>query len=269
MTAPATPEQPAAPPGTQTLARGIAIVNAVARGHARLRDISQETGVGRSTTHRLLQLLLATGYLRQLEGGDYALGPALIELGYQALQENPVTTVAGPVLRALAGQVRDTVHLAIEDRGQVLYLDKIPGTRGAEMRSRIGHRMPLTRTGIGKSLLLDSPDRWREQFLADRPAGAGQGLERDVLTADAFVRVMEASVARGTTFDLEENEPGILCVAAPVRDISGAIVAAVSVSATRPYMPPERLEALEPVVLDAARRISAGLGHRAARPVVG
>jgi DNA-binding IclR family transcriptional regulator len=250
------------PPGTQTLARGIAVVNAVARGKSRLREIAEETGIGRSTTHRLLQLLLATGYLRQLDDGAYALGPALIELGYQALQENPVTGVAAPVLRTLAERVHDTVHLAIEDRGQVLYLDKIPGTRGAVMRSQIGHRMPLTRTGIGKALLLDSPDRWRERFLAEQPVTAGQGLEHDVLTADAFVQVMRVSAGRGVTFDLEENEPGILCVAAPVRDASDAIVAAVSVTATRPYMPPERLEALAPVVQDAAARISVGLGGR-------
>lgn len=255
----------AAPPGTQTLARGIAVVNAVARGHSRLRDIAEETGVGRSTTHRLLQLLLATGYLRQLDDGAYALGPALIELGYQALQENPVAGVAAPVLRALAERVHDTVHLAIEDRGQVLYLDKVPGTRGAVMRSQIGHRMPLTRTGIGKALLLDSPGRWSEQFLAERPVGVGHGLEHDVLTADVFVQVMEASTGRGVTFDLEENEPGILCVAAPVRDTSGAIVAAISVTATRPYMPPERLETLAPIVHDTATRIGAGLGWRAAQ----
>jgi DNA-binding IclR family transcriptional regulator len=252
-----------APPGTQTLARGIAVVNTVAGGRTRLRDIVEETGVGRSTTHRLLQLLLSTGYLRQLDDGAYALGPALIELGYQALQENPVTAIASPVLRTLAERVHDTVHLAIEDRGQVLYLDKIPGTRGAVMRSQIGHRMPLTRTGIGKALLLDSPGRWSERFLAERPVGAGRGLEHDVLTAEAFVQVMEASATRGVAFDLEENEPGILCVAAPVRDTSDSIVAAVSVTATRPYMPPERLETLAPVVRDAAGRISAGLGRRA------
>lgn len=254
---------PEALPGTQTLARGIAIVNAVAGGSTRPREIAEQTGVGRSTTHRLLQLLLATGYLRQLDDGAYALGPALIELGYQALQENPVTGVAVPVLRALAERVHDTVHLAIEDRGQVLYLDKIPGTRGAVMRSQVGQRMPLTRTGIGKALLMDSPGRWRDQFLAERAVAADDGLAHDVLTADAFVEVMAASVGRGVTFDLEENEPGILCVAAPVRDTSGSIVAAVSVAATRPYMPPERLEALVTVVHDAAARVSAGLGRRA------
>ncbi|MFE6971605.1 IclR family transcriptional regulator [Isoptericola sp. NPDC057653] len=254
-----------APPGTQTLARGLAVVDAVARGHDRLRDVVAETGVGRSTTHRLLQLLVAAGYLRRLDD-RYALGPALIELGYQALQENPVAAVAAAPLRALHARVSDTVHLAVEDRGQVLYLDKIPGTRGEPTRSRTGHRMPLTRTGIGKALLLDRPDRWRGQFLAERRVGATAGEpEAEILTADQFVAVMTASARRGVALDLEENEPGVLCVAAPVRDAGGAIVAAISVSARRPAMPPARVEALAPVVLDAAASIGAGLGFDPAR----
>ncbi|MGW8568223.1 IclR family transcriptional regulator [Isoptericola sp. NPDC055881] len=258
---PATTGPLAAPAGTQTLARGLAVVDAVARGHDRLRDVVAETGVGRSTTHRLLQLLVTAGYLRRIDD-RYALGPALIELGYQALQENPVAVVAAAPLRALHARVSDTVHLAIEDRGQVLYLEKLPGTRGAPTRSRTGHRMPLTRTGIGKALLLDRPDRWRAQFLAERRVGPEPGgvPEAEVLTADQFVAVMTESARRGVALDLEENEPGVLCVAAPVRDASGAIVAAISVSAHRPAMPPARVEALAPVVLDAAAGISARLG---------
>ncbi len=250
------------PPGTQTLARGLAVVRAVALGHARLREITGATGIGRSTAHRLLQFLVAAGYLRRLPDSSYALGPALIELGHQALAENPLTAAAAPELGRLAERVKDTVHLAVEDREQVLYLDKISGTRGAEMRSRVGQRMPLTRTGIGKALLLDSRERWRSRFVADRRTVAADGEAADVLDADAFVDVMRVSARRGVAFDLEENEPGILCVAAPVRDVSGSIVAALSVSATRPYMPPERVEALVPVVLDTARRISAAMGRR-------
>ncbi|WP_166850101.1 IclR family transcriptional regulator [Isoptericola sp. BMS4] len=251
------PDSP--PAGTQTLARGLAVVGAVARGHDRLRDVVAATGVGRSTTHRLLQLLVGAGYLRRSGEGRYSLGPVLIELGYQALQENPVTVAAAPVLRDLAARVHATVHLAVEDRGQVLYLDKLPGPDGAAMRSVVGHRMPLTRTGIGKALLLDSPGRWRERFTAERRAADPPAP--DVLTPDGFVAVMSEAARRGVAYDLEENEAGILCVAAPVRDATGAVAAAISVSAARPSMPPERLDALAPVVLRAARRIEEGLAH--------
>jgi DNA-binding IclR family transcriptional regulator len=259
----ARPAGPEIPPGTQTLARGLAVVAAVARGHSDLRSIVEATGIGKSTAHRLLQLLVQEGYLRRAAEFSYVLGPTLIELGFQALAENPVTAVAAPFLRALSDQVQDTVHLAVEDNGQVLYLDKIPGKRGAEMRSRIGHRMPLTRTGIGKALLLDTPDRWQEQFLHDEPVLPPEfgGAAIDV---DEFLRRMETYARHGLSLDLEENEPWIRCVAAPVRDGSGAIVAAISVSATRPYMPSARLDGLAPVVCRAAAKISEALGYRRA-----
>lgn len=236
--------------GSQTLARGLDVVRAVADGADDLAEVMAATGLSRSTAHRLLQQLVAHGYVRQGLGKRYGLGPTLIEFGFRALHENPVPVVARPVLEELAGAVLDTVHLAIVDGEQVLYLDKIAGQRGAEMRSRIGHRMPLTSTGIGKALLLDDEGSWASTFAREQPEG-------DVA---AFLAVMRGYAEAGATMDLEENEPGIRCVAAPVRDGSGGIVAAISVSATTPYMAVERLHGLAPSVRAAARRISRAVG---------
>ncbi|WP_334172034.1 IclR family transcriptional regulator [Sinomonas sp.] len=241
------------PPGTQTLARGLDVVRAVAHGANDLRSVAEATGIGRSTAHRLVQLLERYGYLRVAAGRDYALGPALIEFGFQALHQNPLPVVARPVLEELADRVQDTVHLAIVDGGEVLYLDKIEGTRGAEMRSRIGHRMPLTRTGIGKALILDRDEDWPRLYEAEHPQDAA-GLED-------FLRRMHEYARHGAAMDLEENERGIRCVAAPIRDAGSSVVAAVSVSATKPFMPAQRMRGLVPVVQKAARSISRSLGY--------
>jgi DNA-binding IclR family transcriptional regulator len=240
------------PPGTQTLARGLDVVRAVAQGATDLRSVTAATGLGRSTTHRLVQLLERYGYLRVAAGRDYSLGPALIEFGFLALHQNPLPVVARPILEELADKVQDTVHLAIVDAGEVLYLDKIPGNRGAEMRSKIGHRMPLTKTGIGKALILDRLDDWRELYATEHPENPD---------ADDFLRRMQDYRRQGAAMDLEENEPGIRCVSAPIRDAGGAIVAAVSVSATKPFMPAQRMRGLVPVVQKAARSISHALGY--------
>ncbi|GAA4617064.1 IclR family transcriptional regulator [Saccharopolyspora hordei] len=252
-----TTEDPPPPPGTQTLARGLAVVRAVADGATDLRGLVERTGLGRSTAHRLVQLLVREGYLRSGRDG-YALGPTLIELGFQALHGNPLPVVARPVLEELSEQLRDTVHLAVRDGSSVLYLDKLPGSRGAEMRSRIGHRMPLTRTGVGMALLLDSPHEWEQLYQAETP------VEPALATGDveAFVARMREYAESQVTMDVEDNEPGIRCVAAPVRDATGALVGAISVSATRPYMPAARMRGLVKVVSRAAQRISAALGHR-------
>jgi DNA-binding IclR family transcriptional regulator len=248
------------PAGTQTLARGLSVVQAVADGAADLKTVVERTGLGRSTAHRLVQLLLQLGYLR-VTGKGYSLGPALIDLGFKALHGNPLPVVARPILEELSTQVSDTVHLAVEDGGSVLYLDKLPGSRGAEMRSRIGYRMPLTRAGVGKALLLDSPDRWQAAFESDaaRPAPSAAAKKASF---EEFAARMRDYARRGAAMDLEDNEPGIRCVAAPVRDASGHIVGAVSVSATRPYMPAARMRGLVTVVIRATGRISAALGYR-------
>jgi hypothetical protein len=132
--------------GTQTLLRGLAILEAAAAGVRDLRTFGAALGTTRSTTHRLVSSLVQARYLRQVQGG-YLLGPKLIELGTIALEQMPLTTVARQHLESLAEQTLDTIHLGVRDGDDVLYIDKIPGTRGLEMRSRVGHRMPLASTG--------------------------------------------------------------------------------------------------------------------------
>lgn len=251
--------QPTPPPGTQTLARGLDIIRAISNGATDLKSVCEATGLGRSTAHRLIQLLQQFGYVRSALGADYCLGPTLIELGFQALYQSPASAVARPYLELLSRKYLDTVHLAIEEDGQVLYVDKISGSRGAEMRSRIGYRMPLSQTGIGKALLLDEPGRWSSVF--DREHRA---LDTPPEVKALFLDRMAGYALVGTTLDLEENEPGIRCVAAPVRNGSGAVVAAISISAITPYMPLERMSALQPVMRQAAAEISKKLGYSGA-----
>lgn len=244
----------AIPRGTQTLARGLQIITAVAGGASGLKAVVEATGIGRSSAHRMIQLLVQMGYLRLGSNQELLLGPTLIEYGFTALNQNPLPVVARESLEKLAARTQDTIHLSIEDGGSVLYLHKIPGTRGAEMRSRIGHRMPLTRTGVGKALLLGQTRRWKEVFAAESPAA-------DATAVDAFIARMEKYTQEGASFDMEENEPGIRCVAAPIRDGSGDIVAGISLSATRPFMPQNRMRALVPVMKSAAHDISVQLGY--------
>jgi DNA-binding IclR family transcriptional regulator len=249
-----------APAGTQTLLRGLAVIQAVAGGARDLKAIAATLGTTRSTTHRLASALVDERYLRALPNNGYGLGPRLIELGFQARDELALAQLAAPILDALSALSGDTVHLAVRDGDQVLYLHKNPGRNGPEMRSRVGLRMPLTRTGIGKALLLDSPPaEWRRLF-DTQPAPASLWQDREEPDWDAFVVRMQHYVAGQYAFDLEDNEPSIRCVAAPVRDASRQIVAAISVASTVPYMSLERMQALTPSVQAAAQSLSRELG---------
>ncbi|NMN00969.1 IclR family transcriptional regulator [Bifidobacterium sp. DSM 109958] len=250
--------------GTQTLMNGLNVLKSVADGAQTLADVVRATSLTRSTAHRLIQALRAARFLRDTAEGTLALGPALIELGFQARDQVSLQSVARPILLDLAEEAKDTIHLAVEDHGECLYLDKVHGSRNVEIRSWPGVRMPLTYTGIGKALLLDSPERWEPQFVADRSRMERQP-QHDFSSTRAFVNAMHTYAEQGFAYDLEENEPGIRCVAAPIHDATGAVAGAISVSAMTQVMPPRRMKSLGPVVRAAADRISVELGARPAR----
>jgi DNA-binding IclR family transcriptional regulator len=249
--------------GTQTLLRGLGVVQAVAQGARDLKEIARRIGTTRSTTHRLVSCLVEERYLRVLPQVGYLLGPRLIELGFQAREEVPLAILAKPYLDELSQLTGDTVHLAVRDGDEVLYLHKNPGRNGPEMRSRVGHRMPLARTGIGKALLLGSPEsEWQRLYLSSLPQSAPNPLwpsHEEQSWEQVRVRMLEY-VEGDYAFDLEDNEPSIRCVAAPVRDAGKQIIAGISIASTVPYMPLEKMAELVPLIKQMAARLSAELG---------
>lgn len=251
-----------APTGTQTLTRGLAVLHAVAAGARDLMEIAAAVGTTRSTTHRLASCLVQERYLRFSLNTGYALGPKLIELGFQAREEVSLAVVARPYLEWLAEQSNDTIHLAIRDADDVLYLDKISGKKGLEMRSRVGHRMPIATTGVGKALMLGlTEEEWKDLYQKRTFAhGADSAKLLKKGNWSEFREHMRQYAEGDFSFDLEDNEPSIRCVAAPIRDASHTIVAAISVSSTVPYMPLKRMQSLIPVVKQAAADISTELG---------
>ncbi|SMH47163.1 transcriptional regulator, IclR family [Azospirillum lipoferum] len=259
---PAMPEKRQAT-GTQTLLRGLAAIECVATGTTEVKGIAARLNTPRSTVHRMLNSLVAEGYLHHVPYKGYLLGPKLIQLGMKALEQRPLVALARPHIEALAQRTGDTVHLGVVDGDEVFYLDKIPSTRGLEMRSRVGLRMPLASTGIGKALMLGMPpSRWRELHDAVATAPDTVGGRPGPQPWPKYEKLMAGFLRRDWVLDLEENEIGVRCVGAPVRDISNQVVAAISVASAVPYMPDERMAELGPVVRAAADAISRELGWK-------
>lgn len=241
-------------PGSQTLMRGLDVIEAVAERPCTLGELAERLGLTRSTAHRLASALVERGYLANAPRAGYRLGSVLLRLGSLAQAQTDLVQIARPHLEALAAASEDTVHMGVLDADQALYLDKVPGRRRINISSRVGDRHPLTSTGLGKALMLDHPAAWRLARLAE---------EHPRFDADLWARRMEGYVATGCTYDLEENEDQIRCVAAPVRDAAGGIVAAISVSGAAQYMDDARMAALSDDVRATAAAISRDLGWRA------
>jgi DNA-binding IclR family transcriptional regulator len=249
--------------GTQTLLRGLMLLECVADGNRDAKAISTRLGTPRSTTHRMLNSLVSEGYLHHVPYQGYTLGFRLIYLGVKAQEQRPLGALARPYLEELAALTGDTVHLGTMEKNQVFYLEKIPGTRGPEMRSRVGQQMPLASTGLGKSLMLGlSPDVWNDLYTEAFSEKRQSEMTPILAPWPEYREALLNYAKQGWVYDLEENELGIRCVAAPIRDISGEIVAAISVASALPYLPMERMTELGPVVLDCARSISRRLGWK-------
>jgi DNA-binding IclR family transcriptional regulator len=244
--------------GSQTLVRGLDVLDAVASGATNLVTLAEVLQLNRSTTHRLAATLVDNRYLSFTPRIGYALGPKLIELGYLARDQMSFPRVARDHLEFLAAETGDTVHLGILDGTRALYLDKIAGSRRVEIRSRIGDRHPLRSTGLGKALILDLGEaRWRELYEAENSDGRLYNV-----TLTAWLKRMHNYAKGDYALDLEENEDRIRCVAAPVRDATRHIIGAISISSAAQYMDDTRMKALVERVHAAALAISRDLGWR-------
>ena len=241
--------------GSQTLFRGLDVIELVAEGPITLGDLADRLGLTRSTTHRLASALADRRYLTFVPRSGYSLGPKLLELGFRVRDELDLPRIAGPQLERLALLTEDTVHLGVLDRGQVLYLDKIAGKRRINISSRVGELQPVSSTGLGKALILDHDEEsWANFFRSEN------GGQRTPNALQEWLARMRNYAQAGYAFDLEENEDQVRCVAAPVRDVAGNITAAISVSSAAQYMNDQRMQALTKDVVETARRISEDLG---------
>jgi DNA-binding IclR family transcriptional regulator len=245
--------------GSQTLVRGLDVLEAVASGVNNLSELAATLKLNRSTAHRLAATLVERRYLTFAPRNGYGLGSKSLELGYQARVQLNIPRVAMDHLEKLAAQTGDTVHLGVLDGTRALYLDKIPGRRRVEISSRVGELQPLRSTGLGKALLLDETEaRLRDFYRCENGSKQRYGVSEST-----WMRRMREYAKLGHTFDLEENEDRIRCVAAPVRDATGRIKAAISVSSAAQYMNDERMQALTKEVRWTAEQISRELGWEA------
>ena len=215
-------------PPNSVLGRAFTLLTAFRPGDAALSlaELSRRTGIPKPTAHRLLGEL--AGWDAVARGPDgWRLGMRLFELGQLAPAQRGLVEAATPFLTDLFEATRETVHLAVPDGVEVVYLHKMTGSHGPEVPSRVGGRMPMYCTGVGKAVLAFSPRPVLEQVLA---GGLHRRTPRTVVAPGLLDRDLARIRERGTAEEHEESAVGIACVAAPVLDRHGLAVAAVSIT---------------------------------------
>lgn len=217
-------------------------------------EIRRRTGLAKGTLHRMLGELVEHRLLERSDG-RYRLSRLVFELGMRASVERGLLEVATPFLEDLYERTHETVHLGVREGAEVVYVAKMGGHRQVAAPSRLGGRMPLHATAIGKVLLAHADGEAREAVLR---GGLERRTPRTVVHVEQLRGQLARALDRGVALEYEESAVGVVCVAAVVPDRDGGARAAVSVTG-----PVHRFDPLRH--LDAVRASGAGIAATLAR----
>ncbi|MFF2846349.1 IclR family transcriptional regulator [Streptomyces sp. NPDC058001] len=226
-------------------------------------DIVRKLNLPRTTVHELVVTLTARAYLVPVPGqpGRYRLGVRSYQLGSRYAEQLDLAAEGQQVARSVAQTCDETVHVAILEGTDVIYIAKVDSTHAVRMVSAAGRRLPAHCTSVGKMLLASLP----EPELAVRvPDGVELvAMTPNSITDPAALRIALGEIrARGVAVESRESNPDVSCVAAPVRDRTGQVVAALSVSVPMIRWSDERRAELEQLAVRGAGELSERLGLR-------
>ena len=247
--------------GTQAIRRAVAVLKAFGPDPARLtaQQLSQRTGLNRSTVYRLLSALEHEGLVAAGEDGRYRLGPDIAILGTLALRQIDLRALAQPFMRALAQRSGETIDLEIRHGARVMIIEEFAGDHLLNASSNIGTLYPAHCTATGKLLLAALPAAALEPILATELCACGP---RSITEPTALRADLQARLARGYATAYEELEAHLHAIAAPIYDHQGHMAAALSISGPSARMPRDREPEIAQMLIAACAEISAALGYR-------
>ncbi|MFC4003475.1 IclR family transcriptional regulator [Prauserella oleivorans] len=235
-----------------TAARLTALLTAFRPGDEALgvSQLARRTGLPKSSVHRLAGHLVAHGLLERDDRGAVRLALKLFEVGQLAVQQRGLVDAARPHLADLREATRNTVHLAVLEGTEVVYLDILRGPDAPALPSRVGGRFPAHATAVGKAILAFSPES-----VVDGVIGGGLArVSRRTVTAPGILRRQLTRIAEeGVAYDREESGIGVVCAAAPLLGSDGSARGAISLSGWTNRM---RLDRVAPAVRTAALALS-------------
>lgn len=226
-----------------------------------LEELSREVGLAKPTTYRFLLTLQELGYARRDEAERWAMTLKLFNVGSRALDSLDLHAAARPVAEELSAELGETIHMGVLEGDSAVYVLKIESKHTIRMYSRVGRRIPLYCTAIGKVLLSQASAEERKKALSGVKLVAH--TPKTITTRADLEAELRQVKARGWAFDNEEHETGIRCIGAPVFDHTGEVLAAIS--ASWPLFRYDERKEKEWIakVTRAAARISSILGYLA------
>jgi IclR family KDG regulon transcriptional repressor len=223
-------------------------------------ELSQRLMMSKATTYRFLQTMKSMGFVAQEEEADkYKLTLKLFELGAKSLEYVDLIELADKEMRYISEQTNEALHLGSLDENAIIYIHKIDSGYNLRMQSRIGRRNPLYSTAIGKVLLAERD----EQFVRDTLEGVEfiKHTDRTLENVEQLLEELARVRTQHYAEDNEEQEPGLRCIAAPVYDRFGHVIAGLSMSLPTIRFDEQRMGYYVDLLQTAGRNISLQLGY--------
>ena len=229
-----------------------------------ISDMVRELGYHKSSIQRIVDTLETEGFLSRItaEKRTYRLGPEILFLGNVAESKLDIRSIARPIMAHLVEQIHETCYLCIVDQYQCYYIEKIECSHPIRIVHSLGQRNPMHCTGVGKALLSGMTNDEIDRIIAER------GLKRytpyTITNRNELFQEIERVRNAGIAYDNEELNTGVKCIAAPIFDRAGRVVASISISGPVQRFIPEKIHFFESEVKTAGSEISRALGFSAA-----
>jgi DNA-binding IclR family transcriptional regulator len=228
-------------------------------------EMASALGFHKSSVQRILATLEKEGFLSRTRQRrtEYRLGPEILFLGNIAEMGLDLRSAARPAMEELVKRVAETCYLCVADQDQCLYIERVECSQPIRIINQVGQRNPLHCTGVGKALMSGMSDAEIDRLIAVRGLKA---YTRNSITDPAALKAELAAIREsGIARDNEELNPGVKCVAAPIRDCSGAVVASISLSGPTQRFTPPAVRRFEKEIRNTALEISQSLGFMPAQ----
>lgn len=221
-----------------------------------LKQLALETGLHPSTAHRILSAMTASGFVERADPGAYQLGIRLLELGNLVKSRINIRDSAMPLMQRLHREIGESVNLGVRQGDEIVYVERTSSGRSSvRVVHLVGARAPLHVTAVGKLFLVEDGAQKVREYAAR--TGLPGLTPASITVLQALERELDRVRRHGIAFDNEEIEQGLRCIAAPIRDDTGELVAGLSVSAPADRHNPDWAT----IVSATADEISAAIGY--------